>query len=76
MRIGVLGSLTVCDEAGRPVEVGGQLVRKLLLVLALDAGRIVPAYSLIERLWDDVRNGDALMPKRRSPIGHEDSHGC
>jgi predicted ATPase/DNA-binding SARP family transcriptional activator len=53
VRIGVLGSLAVHDEAGRPVEVGGQLVRKLLIMLALDAGRIVPAYSLIERLWDD-----------------------
>src|SRR5438105_273836 len=53
VRIGVLGSLTVSGEGGRPVEVGGQLVRKLLILLALDAGRIVPAYSLIERLWDD-----------------------
>jgi predicted ATPase/DNA-binding SARP family transcriptional activator len=42
----------VQDEAGRPVRVGGSLVRLLLIVLALDAGRVVPAYSLIERLWD------------------------
>ncbi|HEY2578578.1 MAG TPA: BTAD domain-containing putative transcriptional regulator, partial [Streptosporangiaceae bacterium] len=53
MRIGLLGPLAVQDEAGRPVRVGGSLVRVLLILLALDAGRVVPAYSLIERLWDD-----------------------
>ncbi len=52
MRIGLLGPLAVHDEAGRPVRVGGSLVRLLLILLALDAGRVVPAYSLIERLWD------------------------
>ena len=53
MRIGLLGPLAVFDEAGRPVRVGGQRVRLLLILLALDAGRVVPAYSLIERLWED-----------------------
>src|SRR5579863_2651864 len=52
VRIGLLGPLAVHDEAGRPVRVGGSLVRLLLILLALDAGRVVPAYSLIERLWD------------------------
>jgi predicted ATPase/DNA-binding SARP family transcriptional activator len=52
VRIGLLGPLAVHDEAGRPVRVGGALVRVLLILLALDAGRVVPAYSLIERLWD------------------------
>jgi predicted ATPase/DNA-binding SARP family transcriptional activator len=53
VRIGLLGPLAVLDEAGRPVRVGGQRVRLLLILLALDAGRVVPAYSLIERLWED-----------------------
>jgi len=53
VRIGLLGTLTVEDDAGRPVKVGGQRVRALLILLALDAGRVVPAYSLIERLWGD-----------------------
>src|SRR5579859_5595833 len=52
VRIGLLGPLAVHDEAGRSVRVGGSLVRLLLILLALDAGRVVPAYSLIERLWD------------------------
>jgi predicted ATPase/DNA-binding SARP family transcriptional activator len=53
VRIGLLGPLRAEDAAGRPVKVGGQRVRALLILLALDAGRVVPAYSLIERLWDD-----------------------
>ena len=53
MQIGLLGPLAVQDEVGRPVRVGGSLMRVLLILLALDAGRVVPAYSLIERLWDD-----------------------
>ena len=53
MRIGLLGTLAVYDEAGQPVRIGGQRVRMLLILLALDAGRVVPTYSLIERLWED-----------------------
>jgi predicted ATPase/DNA-binding SARP family transcriptional activator len=53
VRIGLLGPLAVQGEDGRPVRVGGSRVRALLILLALDAGRVVPAYSLIDRLWDD-----------------------
>jgi DNA-binding SARP family transcriptional activator len=53
VRIGLLGTLAVHDEAGRPVRVGGHRVRVLLILLALDAGRVVPTSSLIEQLWED-----------------------
>lgn len=53
MRIGLLGTLGVYDENGRLVRIGGSRVRLLPILLALDAGRVVPTYSLIERLWDD-----------------------
>jgi predicted ATPase/DNA-binding SARP family transcriptional activator len=59
MRIGVLGPLEVSDTAGRPVRVGGHRVRALLILLALDAGRVVPAHSLIDRLWPAARPADA-----------------
>ena len=59
MRIGVLGALQVHDGAGRPVRVGGHRVRALLILLALDAGHVVPAQALIERLWPDERPADA-----------------
>ena len=64
MRIGLLGTLEVHGEAGRPVRVGGYRVRMLLILLALDVGRVVPAYSLIERLWEDeppANSGNALQ---------------
>ena len=51
----MLGTLEVYDGSGRAVRVGGQRVRALLILLALDAGRSVPAYSLIDRLWPPVR---------------------
>jgi predicted ATPase/DNA-binding SARP family transcriptional activator len=59
VRIGVLGPLEVSDALGRPVRVGGQRVRALLILLALNAGRVVPAHALIERLWPAERPADA-----------------
>ncbi|HEV2373427.1 MAG TPA: BTAD domain-containing putative transcriptional regulator [Streptosporangiaceae bacterium] len=64
MRIGLLGTLAVYDEDGRLVRVGGSRVRILLILLALDAGRVVPSYSLIERLWADdppANSGNSLQ---------------
>ena len=59
VRVSVLGPLEVSDAAGRPVRVGGHRVRALLILLALDAGRVVPTHALIERLWPEERPGDA-----------------
>jgi predicted ATPase/DNA-binding SARP family transcriptional activator len=64
VQIGILGTLAVHDDAGRPVPVGGQRVRLLLILLALDAGKVVPTYSLIERLWEEeppANSGNALQ---------------
>ena len=55
----MLGTLQVHDGHGRAVRVGGQRVRALLILLALDAGRVVPAHALIERLWPGDRPADA-----------------
>ncbi len=51
LRIGLLGPLQVRDEAGRAVYVGGRRLRLLLILLALDAGRVVPSAALAERIW-------------------------
>jgi len=56
--IGLLGSLQVRDEAGRPVHVGGRQLRVLLTLLALNAGRVVPAGSLAGELWPDDPPGN------------------
>ena len=55
VKVCVLGPLAVTDGGGRPVPVGGHRVRALLILLALDAGRPVPARMLIDRLWPDER---------------------
>jgi len=53
LRIGVLGPLQVRDGAGRSVPIGGRQLRVLLILLALDAGRVVPSGSLAGQLWPD-----------------------
>jgi predicted ATPase/DNA-binding SARP family transcriptional activator len=56
--IGLLGPLQVRDETGRPVHVGGRQLRVLLTLLALDAGRVVPAGSLAGQLWPEDPPGN------------------
>ena len=51
--IGLLGPRQMRDETGRPVHVGGRPLQVLLTLLALNAGRVVPAGSLAGELWPD-----------------------
>jgi len=48
----------VRDETGRPVHVGGRQLRVLLTLLALNAGRVVPASSLAGQLWPENPPGN------------------
>jgi predicted ATPase/DNA-binding SARP family transcriptional activator len=57
LRIGVLGPLQVRDGDGRSVPIGGRQLRVLLILLALDAGRVVSAGSLARQLWPDEPPG-------------------
>jgi predicted ATPase/DNA-binding SARP family transcriptional activator len=52
MRVELLGTVQVRDDAGGTAHVGGPRARALLALLALDAGRVVPVGGLIDRLWD------------------------
>ncbi|MBD2900113.1 hypothetical protein amrb99_91110 [Actinomadura sp. RB99] len=64
MRIGILGPLSVRDEAARPVEVSGPRLRALLIRLAAEAGRPVSADRLLDDLWDGAPpagGGNALQ---------------
>jgi predicted ATPase/DNA-binding SARP family transcriptional activator len=47
----MLGPLEVRADSGAAVEVAGARLRTLLIVLALEPGRIVPAARLIDGIW-------------------------
>src|SRR5208282_2837314 len=64
LRIGLLGPLQVRDETGRPVHVGGRQLRVLLTLLALNAGRVVPAGSLTAQIWPDAPPGNPGNARR------------
>jgi DNA-binding SARP family transcriptional activator len=52
MRFGILGPLTVADGE-RPIVVPGAKPRALLMLLVLDAGRVVPTDRLVDSLWGE-----------------------
>ncbi len=54
MHIAVLGPLEVTDDADRPIEIGGARLRTLLIMLALEAGRVVTGDRIADGLWGDA----------------------
>ena len=64
LRIGLLGPLQVRDGTGHAVHVGGRQLRVLLILLALEAGRVVPTGSLAGQIWPEespANPGNALQ---------------
>ncbi|WP_410562459.1 BTAD domain-containing putative transcriptional regulator [Amycolatopsis sp. cmx-4-61] len=53
MRFGVLGAVAAWRPDGRQVAVGGPRSRTLLALLALEAGRFVPAERLIDGMYGE-----------------------
>ncbi|MBE1487635.1 AfsR/SARP family transcriptional regulator [Plantactinospora soyae] len=53
MQIAMLGPLEVTSDSGAPVPVSGPRLRRLLILLALDADRVVDTGRLIDGLWED-----------------------
>lgn len=53
VRVAMLGPLSVRAEDGSPVEVTGARLRTLLILLALDPGRVVTVSRLIDGVWGD-----------------------
>ncbi len=51
MRISLLGPVEVQAENGVPVEITGARLRTLLVLLALDPGRVVTTARLIDGVW-------------------------
>ena len=75
MHVALLGELEVLDAENKSVMLTGAKLRSLLTVLALHAGRVVPADQLVEALWGQdpplaVRNGlQGLVSKLRRALG-------
>ncbi|MFI7392093.1 AfsR/SARP family transcriptional regulator [Streptomyces tendae] len=59
VRYRILGSTQVLRPDGTAVPLGGARLRALLSVLALRAGRAVPAGLLVEEVWDGDPPADA-----------------
>ncbi|MBV2353689.1 winged helix-turn-helix domain-containing protein [Streptomyces sp. J2-1] len=59
MRYRILGSTQVLRPDGSAVPLGGARLRALLCVLALRAGRTVPAGVLVDEVWGDEPPADA-----------------
>jgi DNA-binding SARP family transcriptional activator len=78
-RTGPPGPLQVRDETGHPVRVGGRQLRVLLTLLALDAGRVVPASSLAGQLWpgdppgNPVNTLQTLVSRLRAELRQADA---
>jgi DNA-binding SARP family transcriptional activator len=54
----ILGPLEVVGDAGE-LELGGKRQRTLLALLLLHANQVVPAWRLIELVWDEDRPADS-----------------
>jgi DNA-binding SARP family transcriptional activator len=59
VQFNVLGALEVLDSEGRAVDVGGAQPRAVLVMLLIANDRVVPAETIIDRLWPDKAPGSA-----------------
>ncbi len=59
VRIAMLGLVEVHADDGRPVEITGARLRTLLILLALDPGRVVTTARLIDGVWGEEPPAEA-----------------
>ncbi|WP_306320903.1 BTAD domain-containing putative transcriptional regulator, partial [Streptomyces sp. CC224E] len=60
VRYRILGTTQAIRDDGTAVPVGGARLRALLTVLALRAGRVVPAGILVDEVWGEEPPADAV----------------
>jgi len=51
--VGLLGTLEVVGDDGRPVDIGGAQPRVVLALLVAEAGRVVSTDTLLDAVWGD-----------------------
>lgn len=61
----MLGPFEVRAGDGEPVDVPGARLRGLLVLLALDAGRVVPKATLVDWIWGEQPPADAANALQR-----------
>jgi predicted ATPase/DNA-binding SARP family transcriptional activator len=59
VQIAMLGPLEVRADSGEPVEIGGARLRTLLILLALEPGRVLTIRRIVDALWGDAPPGHA-----------------
>lgn len=64
VQVDVLGPLEVRQRDGSPVHIGAPKVRRLVVALALGAGRVVPTEQLIDAVWGEQPPARALVSLR------------
>jgi DNA-binding SARP family transcriptional activator len=52
LRVSLLGSMQV-DVDGRPMHVAGRQRRRMLALMAMRSGRVVPVEALVDAMWGD-----------------------
>ncbi|WP_157254869.1 AfsR/SARP family transcriptional regulator [Nonomuraea typhae] len=60
MRVALLGPVRAYADDGSPIDIGGARQRAFLARLALSAGQVVPAGSLVDALWGEHLPADAV----------------
>ncbi|WP_117209300.1 BTAD domain-containing putative transcriptional regulator [Allorhizocola rhizosphaerae] len=65
MRISLLGPVEAVTDEGAPIDLGGARLRRLLIRLALEPGRVVGQDRLIEAVWRDEPPGNAANALQR-----------
>jgi predicted ATPase len=75
VQVGILGPLDVRDARGRPIDVAGARLRTLVCRLALDPGRPVSVFALVEAVWgahppaDEANALQTLVSRLRRALG-------
>jgi DNA-binding SARP family transcriptional activator len=65
MQFRILGELQA-EAGGEPLPLRGRCERKLLAILLLDVGRVVPLSRLVDALWEDAPPATAAKQARNA----------